>query len=167
MVRSRYRTHGCPCGYLTDARKPCKCTPPQVDRYLARISGPLIDRIDIHIEVPAVAYRELRTKQDGRSSQDMREDVIAARDRQRHRFGDVDTTVNASMTTKDVRKHCKIDAAGEMLLKSAMTELGLSARAHDKILRMARTIADLAGRDDLMVDDLTEAIHYRRMDRQL
>jgi magnesium chelatase family protein len=157
----------CPCGYFTDPRKPCKCSPPQIDRYLARISGPLIDRIDIHIEVPAVAYAELRSDRDGTPSASMRDQVLAARVCQRERFADSPMMANARMGPKRLRKHCKLDAAGERILQQALTELGLSARAHDKVLRVARTIADLAGSDAIAADHVAEAIHYRRLDRQL
>ncbi len=157
----------CPCGYYTDPRRPCKCTAPQIEKYLARISGPLIDRIDIHIEVPAVSHQELRSQKNGRCSQSMRDESLAARDRQRHRFGHDTTMTNARMSSSDIRRHCVLDDACESLLKQAMTELGLSARAHDKVLRIARTIADLADSDTIHPDHLSEAIHYRRLDRQL
>ena len=156
----------CPCGYLTDPRKACKCTPVQIDKYLARISGPLIDRIDIHVEVPAVPFTELRSRRDGTPSSAMREDVLAARAIQRKRFDDA-TMTNARMSGKLLRKHCELDDAGERALRQAMTELGLSARAHDKILRLARTIADLAAREKVTADDVLEAVQYRRLDRQL
>lgn len=157
----------CPCGYFTDPRKPCKCSPPQIDKYLARISGPLIDRIDIHIEVPAVPFRELRTEKEGSPSKGMREQVLAARERQQVRNGENSTSLNARMGHKQLRKHCKLDDAGELILQQAMTELGLSARAHDKVLRIARTIADLTGAENIAANHLSEAIHYRRLDRQL
>ena len=157
----------CPCGYYTDARKPCKCTPYQIDKYLSRISGPLIDRIDIHVEVPAVPFGELRSRRDGTPSSAMREQVMIARRRQRERFGDDSTLVNGRMTGKLLRTFCQLDDAGETVLRQAMTELGLSARAHDKILRVSRTIADLADRDRITADDVLEAVHYRRLDRQL
>jgi magnesium chelatase family protein len=157
----------CPCGYFTDPRRPCKCTPLQIDKYLSRISGPLIDRIDIHVEVPAVPFAELRSRCDGTPSSAIREQVLAARQRQRERFGPESTMVNGRMNGKKLRKYCQLDDAGERVLKQAMTELGLSARAHDKVLRVSRTIADLAGRDDITADDVLEAVHYRRLDRQL
>ncbi len=157
----------CPCGYFGDPRKPCKCSPLQIDKYLARISGPLIDRIDIHVEVPAVPFTELRSERDGTPSSTMREQVLAARARQSQRFAGDYTMANGSMSGKALRRFCKLDAASESVLRQALTELGLSARAHDKILRVSRTIADLAGRENLVADDLLEAIHYRRLDRQL
>jgi magnesium chelatase family protein len=157
----------CPCGYFTDPRKPCKCSPPQIDKYLARISGPLIDRIDIHIEVPAVPFSELRTEREGTSSATMREQVVAARERQRARAEGNGSAINARLGVRQLRKWCKLDDASVLILRQAMTELGLSARAHDKVLRIARTIADLAGVDDIRPDHLSEAIHYRRLDRQL
>ncbi len=156
----------CPCGYLGDARKACKCSPRQIDTYVARISGPLIDRIDIHIEVPTVPFAELRSRKDGTPSSSMRDQVTAARDRQRKRFGNT-TLRNGRMSGKQIREFCKLDDAAESVLRQALTELGLSARAHDKILRVSRTIADLADRDAVTADDVLEAVHYRRLDRQL
>jgi len=157
----------CPCGYFTDPRKPCKCTAPQIDKYLARISGPLIDRLDIHVEVPAVPFGELRSERDGTPSAAMREQVLAARDRQRARYGQESFITNGRMGPRQLRKHCKLDTAGELVLRQSMNELGLSARAHDKVLRVARTIADLADRENIAAEHLAEAIHYRRLDRQL
>jgi len=157
----------CPCGYFTDPRKPCKCTAPQIDKYLARISGPLVDRIDIHVEVPAVPFIELRSERDGTPSSSVREQVLAARKHQRARFGADSVMTNGRMGTKLVRKHCKLDESGELILRQAMTELGLSARAHDKILRISRTIADLADAENIAAEHVAEAIHYRRLDRQL
>ncbi len=156
----------CPCGYHTDARRVCKCSPLQIERYLSRISGPLVDRVDIHVEVPGVPFSELRSDRDGTPSSTIREDVIRVRHIQRERFGS-DTMVNSRMTGALLRKHCRIDDAAELILRQAMTELGLSARAHDKILRVARTIADLSSVPDVVADHVAEAIHYRRLDRQL
>jgi magnesium chelatase family protein len=243
----------CPCGYFTDPKRPCKCTPFAIERYLSRISGPLIDRIDIHIEVPPVQWRQLRAEgpsADGLSSATMREQVLRARDIQRKRFataadvhpdgppvfgqapraepqpgngeaaadtaaagtgaaadtglpsgdgsahglaGDLaalsardaghaapvdvpparlsamhnTTTTNASMSSRQIRQFCKLDSAGESILKQAMTELGLSARAHDKVLRIARTIADLEASENIQPQHVAEAVQYRRLDRKL
>jgi magnesium chelatase family protein len=191
----------CPCGYYTDPKRKCSCSPNHIERYLSRISGPLIDRIDIHIEVPPVPWKQLRSIDDGTSSADMRKQVVAAREIQRRRFtqaarlftntnvnagspgkgqesaaagagtGNLGAngtiTTNATMTSRQVRKFCRLDAAGETILKQAMTELGLSARAHDKVLRIARTIADLEGAADIAAHHLAEAIQYRRLDRKL
>jgi len=157
----------CPCGYFTDPKKRCKCGPLQIERYLSRISGPLIDRIDIHIEVPTLPFRELRSGRDGTSSESIREQALAARERQTARFDGNPMMTNGKMTGKTLRKHCKLDDPCESILQQAMNELGLSARAHDKVLRVARTVADLGARDSISTEDLLEAIHYRRLDRQL
>ncbi len=156
----------CPCGYYTDPRRPCKCSQPQIVRYLARISGPLIDRIDIHVNVPAVPFDDLRRQRPGTDSATMRGQAMAARRRQDDRFGGGSNMLNGRMGPRLVRKHCPLNAAGEQLLKHAMTELGLSARAHDKVLRLARTIADLEGADQISQGHLAEAVQYRRLDRQ-
>lgn len=163
----RKATRECPCGYFTDPRRACKCTPLLIERYLSRISGPLIDRIDIHLEVPAIAFSELRSSRDGTPSASLRQDVLKARARQRDRFGADSTLTNSRMTSRLLRQHCAIDEAGEVVLRQAMTELGLSARAHDKVLRVARTIADLAEKPSIEAEHLMEAIHYRRLDRKL
>ncbi|MGC9455606.1 MAG: YifB family Mg chelatase-like AAA ATPase [Phycisphaerae bacterium] len=158
----------CPCGYLTDPRRRCNCTPVMVERYRARVSGPLIDRIDIHMEVPPVEWKQLRGDSDGLGSKQMREQVIVARQIQRRRFdGDGQTTTNASMSPRQLRKHCRLDDAGEGLLKQAMTEMGLSARAHDKVLRVARTIADMEREENIRPHHVAEAIQYRRLDRAM
>ena len=231
----------CPCGYLTDPKRRCKCSPFMIERYVGRVSGPLIDRIDIHVEVPPVPWRQLRAEgpaAEGLSSAHMREQVLRAREIQRRRFsgdgrappaasdqppapgdqppaaadqppapadqppaaGDQppacgpagddsvpaglspttgttpaggltrrhpSTTTNATMTSRQLRKHCKLDAAGEALLRQALSELGLSARAHDKVLRIARTIADLEAAPAILAHHLAEAIQYRRLDRKL
>jgi magnesium chelatase family protein len=156
----------CPCGYMSDPRKPCKCSPVQIEKYLAKVSGPLIDRIDIHVTVPAVPFNELRYAKPGTDSAAMREKVLSARQRQKDRFGEKKTMVNARMGPRLVRQHCPLDQAGEMILKQAMSELGLSARAHDKVLRMARTIADIEGSDAIKLEHVSEAVHYRQLDRQ-
>jgi len=157
----------CPCGYFTDPRRPCKCSAPQIDRYLSRISGPLLERIDIHIEVPAVPISALRDMQPGTDSTTLREQVRQALAIQRERFGPDSTTTNGRMSSRQLRKHVPIDSEGERVLRQAVSELGLSARAHDKVLRVARTIADLAGEERVSSTHLSEAIQYRRLDRQL
>lgn len=157
----------CPCGYFTDPRKPCKCSAPQIDRYLARISGPLLERIDIHIEVPAVQLAALRDDKPGTDSATMRQDVLRAVARQRERFGPESITTNGRMNSRQLRKFALLDTEGERLLRQAVGELGLSARAHDKVLRVARTIADLAGEQNIKASHLAEAIQYRRLDRAL
>lgn len=160
-------TNPCPCGYFGSAQKKCKCSPNQIEKYLAKISGPMLDRIDIHIDVPTVSFSKLRAKQDSISSAEVREQVIAARDIQRKRFGEKKTTTNATMTHKQITKFCSLDEAGEMILKNAMAEFGLSARAHDKICKVARTIADLAGDENVTAEHLSEAVSYRKLDRSL
>jgi magnesium chelatase family protein len=157
----------CPCGYLGDARHQCKCSPPQIERYMGRISGPLLDRIDLHIEVPAVPFQELSAQADGTSSAGMREQVNRARAVQRARFGPDSHRLNAQMSSRQLRKYCALGGAGRELLRQAMEELGLSARAHDRILRVARTIADLEGGGDIQEGHVVEAIGYRSLDRKL
>jgi magnesium chelatase family protein len=156
----------CPCGYLGDSRHVCKCNPLQIERYMGRISGPLLDRIDLHIEVPGVPFQELSAAADGTPSPTMREQVLKARQIQRERFGP-GTRLNARMTSRLLRKFCVLDAPGKALLQAAMDTLGLSARAHDRILRMARTIADLEASDAIQERHVSEAINYRSLDRKL
>jgi magnesium chelatase family protein len=157
----------CPCGYRNDPRRECHCTVPQVERYMSKISGPLLDRIDIHIEVPAVPYKELSSATAGTSSADMRGQVTKAREAQRQRFANTSSRTNAHMSHRQIRQHCQLDDAGANLLRTTMTDLGLSARAHDKVLRVARTIADLAGSENIKSEHLHEAVNYRMLDRQL
>jgi magnesium chelatase family protein len=158
----------CPCGYFTDPNKECTCSPPIIQRYMSKISGPLLDRIDIHIEVPAVKYKELATKAEGESSEMIRERVIAARNIQLNRFANSNHIFNnGDMGSKEVRKYSKLDSAGEELLKMAMTKLGLSARAYDRILKVSRTIADLDNSENILPQHLSEAIQYRSLDREL
>jgi magnesium chelatase family protein len=158
----------CPCGYRGDPRRACHCTTPQVERYMAKISGPLLDRIDLHIEVPAVPFKELSAGSGGTSSADMRSQVSAARAMQTARFAKTPSVRrNAQMTSRLVRQHCQLDDEGQGMLKACMTELGLSARAHDKILRVSRTIADLAGSERVLGLHVSEAINYRMLDRQM
>jgi len=157
----------CPCGYRNDPRRQCNCTPPQIEKYMSKISGPLLDRIDIHIEVPAVPFRELSGEGSGTGSAQMRAEVETARAIQKQRFAGSSTRYNGRMTTRQIRQFGRVDDAGHNLLKGAMAELGLSARAHDKILRVARTIADLEQSPSIEAAHVSEAINYRMLDRQM
>ena len=157
----------CPCGFRNDIRRTCHCSVPQIERYMSKISGPLLDRIDIHVEVPAVPFRELSAKTSGTSSADISQQVIAARRIQSARFNGTPTRHNADMSHRQTRQFCPLDAEGQNLLKASMTDLGLSARAHDKVLRTARTIADLDESENIQPMHLNEAINYRMLDRNL
>jgi magnesium chelatase family protein len=155
----------CPCGYLGDTRHECRCSPTQIQRYRARISGPLLDRIDLHIEAPALSLAELRTTQPGETSAVIRERVNAARQRELARLRGTRVTANARMTHAQIRRHCAVDPSLGDLLQHAMEQLSLSARAYDRILKVARTIADLAGAERIESNHLLEAIQYRSLDR--
>ena len=157
----------CGCGYLGDPRHECRCTPAQIQRYRARISGPLLDRIDLHVEAPALTVEELRRSEPGEPSQAIRGRVAAARLRQHTRFAGTRTSTNARMTHAQIRQHCAIDSTLSRVLQQAMEELHLSARAYDRILKVSRTIADLAGADSIASNHLLEAIQYRSLDRNL
>ncbi len=158
----------CPCGYYTDPNHDCTCTVGMIQKYMSKISGPLLDRIDIHIEVPAVKYDELSSERKGESSAMIRERVVEARKVQQKRFADNPRIHNnADMGTREVRRYCKLDDAGSDLLKMAITKLGLSARAYDRILKVSRTIADLEKSDEILPQHVSEAIQYRSLDREL
>jgi len=157
----------CPCGYFTDPRRECHCTPRQIRQYLSRISGPLLDRIDIQLEVPAVNYRELRTGSHGDSSTRIRERVVAARAIQQRRFKSDGIFCNARMTNRHIRKYCRVDGEADSLLSAAMESFALSARAYTKILKVARSIADLDQSDAIRAEHVSEAIQYRSLDRNL
>lgn len=163
----------CPCGYRNDPRRRCRCSAFQIERYINRISGPLLDRIDIHIEVPPVDYTELSAQTPGTSSADIREKVLASREIQANRFKKSKIRYNADMSHRQIVSHCHLDEQGHRILKTAMEDFGLSARAHDKILRIARTIADLDNTDPGGTEQvispmhLFEAITYRTLDRKL
>jgi magnesium chelatase family protein len=145
-----------------------KCSPREIQSYLGRISGPLLDRVDLHIEVPAVKFREMTAERTGESSAQIRDRVIAARQRQTARFaGRPRVTCNARMGTKELQAHCALDESTLELLKMAMTTMNLSARAYDRILKVARTIADLAGLERIVADHISEAVSYRSLDRQI
>jgi magnesium chelatase family protein len=156
----------CPCGFFGDSTRECHCSPMQIQRYVSKISGPLLDRIDIHIEVPAVKYKELRGNGDIEPSGTVRERVLRARSIQLERYRtEKKLYANAQMPSKLIRKHCAISADGEKLLETAIQRLGLSARAHDRILKVARTIADLEAAPGIEPKHLSEAIQYRTLDR--
>jgi len=158
----------CPCGYFTDKRHECTCKPEQIQKYMAKISGPLLDRIDIHVEVPALSYEELAQKHPGRDSGSMRDQVISARARQHDRFTmDEKIFCNAHMESRHVKKYCELDNASQNLLRSAIEKLGLSARAYDRILKVSRTIADIDGKEEIGAAHIAEAIQYRSLDRKL
>ncbi len=157
----------CPCGFLGDAKRECTCSPLQIQRYRAKISGPLLDRIDIHLEVPAVPYRELSGISDGESSAEILQRVMKARDIQEDRFSRTKIFNNAGMSSRHLKKFCSVDSESSLLLERAMDRFGLSARAHARILKIARTIADLEGRDELRAAHVAEAIQYRTLDRKL
>lgn len=157
----------CPCGYRNDPRRSCNCSNPQIERYMGKISGPLLDRIDIHVEVPAADFRELSSKTLGTSSESIRAQVVAARAIQQRRFASSSILYNAQMTSRQIRETCPLDAESLNLLRVSVNELGLSARAHDKVLRLSRTIADLDNAADINLMHLSEAINYRMLDRNL
>ncbi|MEW6674521.1 MAG: YifB family Mg chelatase-like AAA ATPase [Nitrospirota bacterium] len=156
----------CQCGYLGDPRHQCICTPGQIHRYRTRVSGPLLDRIDIHIEVPAVPYKELSNEYSGEKSEEIRKRVVAAKDIQLERFKD-DKKIysNGQMKTRHIKKYCKLKPDAQSLLETAMHKLGLSARAYTRILKVSRTIADLESSDDIHSHHVSEAIQYRTLDR--
>jgi magnesium chelatase family protein len=158
----------CPCGFFTDAKHTCTCRPDQIQKYMAKISGPLLDRIDIHIQVPALSYEELARKQPGEDSTAMRAKVVAARGIQLERFkAEKKIFCNAHMESRHMRRYCELDADSQGLLRNAIEKLGLSARAYDRILKVARTIADLDGQECLQPPHIAEAIQYRSLDRKL
>jgi magnesium chelatase family protein len=144
-----------------------RCSSREIQNYLNRVSGPLLDRIDIHVEVPAVKFREISAERTGETSAQIRERVVAARHRQQERFAGKKITCNARMGSKELKAYCALDESTMELLKMAMNELKLSARAYDRILKVARTIADLAGSEKISADHVSEAIQYRTLDRQL
>ena len=157
----------CPCGNYGDPMKECSCTPTQIQRYLGKISAPLLDRIDIHIEVPAVKYKELSEDRTGETSECVRTRVINARAVQTERYKNATNIFkNADMTTKELEKYCTLDEQSKNLIQKAMQRLGLSARAYDRILKVSRTIADLNNSENIKVEHISEAIQYRSLDRE-
>ena len=155
----------CPCGYLGDNKHACACSAHQVGQYRSRISGPLLDRIDLHVEVPAVAYQDLRQSGKGADSASMRSRILAARVVQARRYAGLPVRTNADLSGKLLDEHCAPGAQGQEFLGRAVNSLGLSARAYTRILRIARTIADLEGAEHIGVPQLAEAVNYRTMDR--
>jgi magnesium chelatase family protein len=157
----------CPCGFWNDPTRDCRCTPLQIQRYIGRISGPLLDRIDIHIDVPAVQFKDLAgdAPAETETSAQIRERVITARERQRERFSKDGIFSNASMTPRLIRRYCKINSDCERMLERAMQRQGLSARAYDRILKVSRTIADLDNSDQILTKHVAEAVGYRSLDR--
>jgi magnesium chelatase family protein len=155
----------CPCGFFNHGRRQCICTPHQIARYLAKISGPLLDRIDLQVEVAALTTDEITSVEAAESSASIRERVEAARQIQRDRYRRASIQCNAEMTTRHMRRACELDPPSRRLLISAIDRLGLSARAHDRILKVARTIADLAAEERVDASHVSEAVQYRALDR--
>ncbi len=160
-------TQPCPCGYNTDPKKECHCTPRQIQNYISRISGPLLDRIDIHVEVPNVQYKELASDSAAESSEEIRDEVTKARQIQIQRFKGLKHSTNSRMSAKTIKKHCALDSKAEELLHQAMTELNISARGYNKILKVGRTIADLDNSENVRMEHISEAVQYRNLDRDL
>ncbi len=155
----------CPCGFYGDIRHECSCTPSQIQKYRHRVSGPLLDRIDIHIEVPSVPYKELSDTTQSEKSESIRDRVMKAREIQIERFRKDKIYSNAQMRSKHIKRYCTLGAEAQKLLEIAMSKLGLSARAYTRILKVSRTIADLVRRDEILPEDVSEAIQYRSLDR--
>lgn len=162
------QTHSCRCGFLNDPKKECTCSPRQVQQYLSRISGPLLDRIDIHIEVNPILYEDLENKSaPSRSSAEMKENVCRARKIQEERFKNDGIFTNSQMSAPHIEKYCVLGEGESAMLKNAFEKLGLSARAYNRILKVARTIADLEGEENITKRHLSEAISYRSMDSKI
>jgi magnesium chelatase family protein len=159
--------HGCPCGFLSDPQRECHCTFPQIQRYKSKISGPLLDRINLQVEVPAVKYKDLAGQSGEDSSATIRERVIGARERQKTRFQSKTIFCNAQMGPRQIKKYCLLDTNSQALLEKAMDYLGLSARAYHRILKISRTIADLEKNENIGPHHVSEAIQYRNLDRRL
>lgn len=155
----------CPCGHMTNPRKTCNCTPQEVKRYHSRVSGPLLDRIDLHVEVPAVSFEEIAAGRQGEPSSTIGARVVGARRRQAARFSAGTIYMNSQMTPAHLRRHCQLDQEMSDLLGSAVEQFGLSARAYDRVLKVARTIADLEGAENLSATHVAEALQYRVLDR--
>ncbi|MDD5530457.1 MAG: ATP-binding protein [bacterium] len=162
-----FSTHLCPCGYFGDLYHNCTCSPAMIQKYISKISGPLLDRVDIHIEVPSLPYKELISKATGEPSVKIRDRVNNARKSQIERYsGHKNLYCNAQLTQKDLKKYCVLDSTSENLLKLAIEKFGLSARAYSRILKVSRTIADIEGAKDISSAHISEAIQYRTLDRK-
>ena len=157
----------CPCGFFTDPQKECVCTPLQIQRYRSRVSGPLLDRIDIQVEVPALRYQDLASRDAGESSEVIRQRVNNARAIQLQRFNKRTIHGNAQMGARDIKRHCLLKEDAEKLLENAINRLGLSARAYSRVLKVGRTIADLVGSEEIQSSHIAEAIQYRSLDRRM
>jgi magnesium chelatase family protein len=156
-----------PCGYYGDSKRRCRCSSRQIETYRQRISGPLLDRIDLHVDVPLVEYRELSAASGGESSETIRSRVTTARELQKRRFTSGKVKTNSAMGARQVKEHCKLDDQANAYMEHAMHQMNFSARAHDRILKVARTLADLGGSESIRPDDVLEAIQYRALDRNL
>jgi len=157
----------CPCGFFTDPQKECTCTPMQIQRYRSKVSGPLLDRIDIQVEVPTLRYQELASKDAGEPSSEIRQRVNTARVIQLERFDKRPIHANAQMGARDLKRHCAVNSDAEKLLEHAINKLGLSARAYSRVLKVSRTIADLEGSEEIRSSHIAEAIQYRSLDRRM
>jgi len=155
----------CPCGWFGDRKRKCSCSQNQIQKYISRISGPLLDRIDLHIEVSSVNTNEMLLSSKSESSQEIKQRTIKARTIQHQRFADTGIHANSFMSHKQIIKFCPLPEESKNLLKQAIDDLGISARAHDKIIKVARTIADLLGSEDILPEHIAEAIQYRSLDR--
>ena len=157
--------NSCPCGYLGDSRHQCVCSPSQIHRYRQRVSGPLLDRIDIHVEVPAVPYKDLSNKFSGETSKKIRSRLQKAREAQIERFKNDNIYSNSKMQSRHIKKYCFLNSDAQSILELAMQKLGLSARAYTRILKVSRTIADLEASEKISAEHISEAIQYRTLDR--
>jgi magnesium chelatase family protein len=161
--------HACPCGYLTDSHHPCTCSPQSIQRYMSRVSGPILDRIDIHVDVPAVKYHDLvDVSVGGDHSRDIVKRVNRAREIQKNRFLGMNSVhANAHLKPRAIMKYCSLDEAGKKILQRAIDAFGFSARAYHRILKVSRTIADLDGEEFIAARHVSEAVQYRTLDRNL
>ena len=167
-ARCHPRLNPCQCGYYGDLKRACRCSPPMIQKYRQRISGPLLDRIDLHVEVPLVDYKALMNTEPGESSAVIRARVEQARSIQSARFkGNKGIHTNSGMTPRLIKKHCELDAESSAFLEHQMSEMNFSARAHDRILKVARTLADLKGLEKIDTDSVLEAVNYRTLDRNM